>query len=73
MSPKATEGVAARRAPTSSPCHKGVESSRTDPIWPAGHLPLKGETNWPIPPVFIRRPVSAKGFATKPSTPDLLQ
>jgi hypothetical protein len=41
MSPKATEGVAAREAPTSIG-RKKVASSRTDPFWPAGHLPLKG-------------------------------
>jgi hypothetical protein len=41
MSPKATEGVAAHGAPTPI-CRKEVASGRTDPLWPAGHLPLKG-------------------------------
>ena len=41
MSPKATEGVASRGALTFI-SRKEVASSRTDPLWPAGHLPLKG-------------------------------
>ena len=41
MSPKATEGVAAREAPTFL-LSQEAEPGQTDPLWPAGHLPLKG-------------------------------
>jgi hypothetical protein len=41
MSPQATEGVASREALTFIG-RKEVASNRTDPLWPAGHLPRKG-------------------------------
>ena len=60
MSPKATEGVAARRA-LAFVGRKKVASSRTDPFWPAGHLPLKGgdQQPHPFPTVPSRYCVSA--------------
>ncbi|RWN31129.1 MAG: hypothetical protein EOR97_13180 [Mesorhizobium sp.] len=42
MSPKATEGVAARRAPASI-CRKEVASSRTDPSGLPAISPSRGE------------------------------
>jgi len=43
MSPKATEGVGTFRRDATSYCDRGGWSfTLGDPLWPAGHLPLKG-------------------------------
>ncbi|TIS44382.1 MAG: hypothetical protein E5W96_36485 [Mesorhizobium sp.] len=45
MSPKATEGVAAREAPAPPHERRRWRLTRGDPLCPAGHLPLK-EGDW---------------------------
>ncbi|RWO19430.1 MAG: hypothetical protein EOS09_31685 [Mesorhizobium sp.] len=39
------EGVVSRSAPTSTVAREEAAPGRTDPLWPAGHLPLK-EGDW---------------------------